>query len=139
VIAFSMLAMLALTAPSGASQSCTGKTGAHRHFGSVHTYRDGPDYCWNAIPIRGHHQINDAQCTFDQPMGYDSTSEMLPDVLVQNPWVARLANIERSQQDIVARQVYIVQMAPPRSVVLVVIAIVLTLGTIEVLFRCTIL
>ena len=78
-------------------------------------------------------------------------SEMLPDdEPVPTPRVDRWANIEPSQPPIVARWVDIVQVAPlpiierkpepmvkPLSVALVFFAIVLTLGTIEVLFRCT--
>ena len=77
-------------------------------------------------------------------------SEVSPvDEPVSTAWADCWANIERSQHDIDARRVDIVQAAPPlvaktgatdmpRGVVFVVIAIVLTLGTIEVLFRCTI-
>ena len=79
-------------------------------------------------------------------------SKMLPDdEPVQTPWVDRWANIEPSQPPIVAGWVDILQVAPPpiierkpepmvtpRSVELVFLAIALTLGTIEVLFRCTI-
>src|SRR6202158_3681505 len=163
VIAVSMLVMLVVATPSEASQSCMSKTEARQRFGSVHIYWHGPDHCWDATPTRRHHQINkvqrkiqihEVQEKIDQPNWHDSMSEMLPDdEPVQTPWVDRWANIEPSQPPIVARWVDIVQVAPPpiierrpepmctprgRLLVLVFIAIVLTLATIEVLFRCTI-
>jgi hypothetical protein len=163
VIAVSMLVMLVVATPSEASQSCMSKTEARQRFGSVHIYWHGPDHCWDATPTRRHHQINkvqrkiqihEVQEKIDQPNWHDSMSEMLPDdEPVQTPWVDRWANIEPSQPPIVARWVDIVQVAPPPIIerkpepmvtprgvllVLVFIAIVLTLATIEVLFRCTI-
>jgi hypothetical protein len=161
VIAVSMLVMLVAATPSEASPSCMSKTEARQHFGSVHIYWHGRDHCWDATPTRRYHQINrvqrkiriqEVQEKTDQPNWHDSMSKMLPDdEPVQTPWVARWANIEPSEPPIVARWVDIVQVAPPpvierepepmvtpRGVVLVFLAIVLTLGTIEILFRCTI-
>jgi hypothetical protein len=163
VIAVSMLVMLMVTTPSEASQSCMSKTEARQHFGSVHIYWHGRDHCWDATPTRRRHQINkvqrkiqiyEVQEKIEQPKWHDSMSEMLPDDKpVQTPWVDRWTNIEPPQPPIVARWVDIVQVAQPplierkpepmvmpRGVVLVLvfIAIVLTLGTIEVLFRCRI-
>src|ERR1700687_2201035 len=137
VIAVSMLVMLVVATPSEASQSCMSKTEARQHFGSVHISWHGRDHCWDATPTRRHHQIN-----------RHSVSEMLPDdEPEQTPWVARWANIEPP----IASWFDIVQVAPPpiverkpepmvtpHGVELVFLAIVLTLGTIEVLFRCTI-
>jgi hypothetical protein len=149
VIALSMLAMLALTAPSGASQSCMNRTEARQHFGSVPIYWHGQDHCWDAIPT-GRHQTGKVQSTIDQPRRDKSTSEVSPvDEPVSTAWADCWANIERSQSGIDARWADIAQVAPPlvaksgatdmpRGVVLVVIAIVLTLGTIEVMFRCAI-
>ncbi len=156
-----MFVMLVVTTPSEASQSCMSKTEARQHFGSVHIYWHGRDHCWDATPTRRHHQINkvqrklqiqEVQEKIDQPNWHDSLSKMLPDdEPVQTPWVDRWANIEPSQPPTLARWVDIVQVAPPpiiepkpepmvtpRGVVLVFFAIVLTLATIEVLFRCTI-
>src|SRR6202158_4377334 len=161
VIAVSMLVMLVVATPSEDSQSCMSKTEARQRFGSVHIYWHGPDHCWDATPTRRHHQINkvqrkiqihEVQEKIDQPNWHDSMSEMLPDdEPVQTPWVDRWANIEPSQPPIVAGWVDILQVAPPpmiarkparmvtpRNVELVFLAIALTLGTIEVLFRCTI-
>ena len=156
-----------LTTPSEASTSCMSKTEAREHFGTVYLYWHGPEHCWDATQIRRHHQIhNDRDATptrrhyqihkarqeIDQPKWYASMSEMLPDEEpAQTPWVDRWVDIEPPQLPIVARWVDIVQVAPPpiierkqepmvtpRGVVLVFLAIVLMLGTIEVLFRCTI-
>jgi hypothetical protein len=161
VIAVSMLVMLVVTTPSEASQSCMSTTEARQHFGSVHIYWHGRDHCWGATPIRRHHQINkvqrkvqihEVQEQIEQPNWHDSMSKMLPDdEPVQAPWLDRWANIEPSS--IVARWVDIVQVTPPPIIVrkpepmvtprgvmlvLVFLATVLTLATIEVLFRCTI-
>ena len=159
VIAVSMLVMLVVATPSEASQSCMSKTEARQRFGSVHIYWHGPDHCWDATPTRRHHQINkvqrkiqihEVQEKIDQPNWHASVSEMLPDEPAQTPWGRSWTNIEPFQHPIVARWVDIVQVASlpierkpelrvtPRSVELVFLAIVLTLGTIEVLFRCTI-
>ena len=161
VIAVSMLVMLVVATPSETSQSCMSKTEARQHFGSVQIYWHGRDHCWDATPTRRSHQTNkvqrkiqihEVQEKIDQPNWHDSLSEMLPDdEPVQAPWVDRWANIEPSQPPIVVGWVDILQVAPPpmierkpepmvtpRSVELVFLAIALTLGTIEVLFRCTI-
>jgi hypothetical protein len=161
MIAVSMLVMLVVATPSEASQSCMSKAEARQRFGSVHIYWHGRDHCWDATAIRRHHQINEVQrkiriqevqAKIDQPNWHDSMSKMLPDdEAVQTPWADRWANIEPSAPPIVARWVDIVQVAPtpiierkpepmvrPLGVVLVFLAIVLMLGTIEVLFRCTI-
>jgi hypothetical protein len=154
VIAVSMFVMLVVT--SEASQSCMSKTEARQHFGSVHIYWHGRDHCWDATPTRRHDQINkvqqkiqsrEVQEKIDQP-NQPSMSEILPDDEPERtPWVARWANIESP----IASWVDIVQVAPPpiverqpepivtpHGVELVFFAIILTLGTIEVLFRCTI-
>src|ERR1700682_1735378 len=149
MIAVSMFVMLVVTTPSEASQSCTSKTEARQHFGSVHIYWHGRDHCWDATPTRRHHQINkvqrkiqihEVQEKIDQPNWHDSMSEMLPDdEPVQTPWVDRWANIVQGPPPpIIERNPE--PMVTPRGVllVLVFIAIVLTLATIEVLFRCTI-
>jgi hypothetical protein len=161
VIAMSMLVMLVVATPSEASQSCMSKTEARQHLGSVHVYWHGRDHCWDATPTRRHHQISkvqrkiqipEVQEKLDRPNWQDSMSKMLPDdEPVQTPRIDRWANIEPSQLPIDARWVDIVQVAPPsiierkpdpmvtpRRVLLVFFALALTLGTIEVLFRCTI-
>jgi hypothetical protein len=155
VIAVSMFVMLVVTAPSEASQSCMSKTEARQHFGSVHIYWHGRDHCWDATPTRRLHQINKIQIhevEENQPNWQEPMSEMLPDDKpMETPRVDRWATIEPSQPPIVASWVDIVQVAPPplierkpepmvtpRGVELVFFAFVLTLGTIEVLFRCTI-
>jgi hypothetical protein len=137
-----------LTTPSEASTSCMSKTEAREHFGTVYLYWHGPKHCWDATPIRRHHQIHKVQQEIDQPKWYASMSEMLPDEEpVQTPWVNRWVDIEPAQLPIVARWIDIVQVAPPpiierkpepmvtpRGVVMVIIAIALTLAIVEVLF-----
>jgi hypothetical protein len=155
VIAVSMLLMLVVATPSEASQSCMSRTEGRQHFGSVHIWY-GRDHCWDATPTRRRDQINkvqqkiqsrEVQEKIDQP-NQPSMSEILPDDEPERtPWVARWANIESP----IASWVDIVQVAPPpiverqpeptvtpHGVELVFFAIILTLGTIEVLFRCTI-
>jgi hypothetical protein len=97
-------------------------------------------------------QIHEIWEKTEQPNWHDSLLKTLPDQdPAQTPWLDRWADIEPSQPPIVARWVDIIQVAPlsiierklqpiitPLGMLLVFFAIVLTLGTIEVLFRCTI-
>jgi hypothetical protein len=151
-VAVIVVAMLVVTSPSEASKSCTSKTEARQHFGSVHIYWHGQDHCWDATPTR-HHQIHAVQRKTDQPNWHDAMSEMLlDDEPVEAPWVDRWVDIEPSQLPLAARWVDNVQVAPPpiierkpeptfspRGVVwLAFLAIVLTIAIIEVLFRGTI-
>jgi hypothetical protein len=151
-VAVIVVSMLVVTTPSEASKSCMSKTEARQHFGSVHIYWHGADHCWDATPTRPQHQIHNTQRK-NQPKWQNALSEMLPDEKpVRSPWVNRWVDIEPSPLSLVARWVDIVQVAPApvierkpepmitlRSMVwLVFIAIVLTLVTIEVLFRGTI-
>jgi hypothetical protein len=137
------------------------KTEARQHFGSVHIYWHGNDHCWDATPTRRrhqrdatptprHHQIHKVQQEIDEPQWHEAMSEMLLDEEpVQTPWVDRWVDIEPPQLPIVTRRVDIVQvgsppiiepepMVTPRGVVIVIIAIALTLATVEVLFGGTI-
>ncbi|HSR09568.1 MAG TPA: hypothetical protein VLM42_20725 [Bryobacteraceae bacterium] len=151
VTAALMFILLALTAPSVASQSCMGKAEARQHFGSVRIYLHRPDHCWDTIPTRRYLQTHKVQQAIDPPKRHDAILKMLPDdEPLQTQRVDREAKIEASQLPVVARLADTAQVASPiierkpesavtpRGVVLVVIAIVLTLGTIEVLFRCMI-
>jgi hypothetical protein len=152
-----------LTTPSEASTSCMSKTEAREHFGTVYLYWHGPEHCWDATPIRRHHQIHkvrDAPPTrrhhqmhkvqqeIDEPKWYASMSEMMPDEeSVKTTWVNRWVDIEPAQLPIVARWIDIVQAAPPpiierkpepmvtpRGVAMVIITIALTLVIVEILF-----
>jgi len=130
VITASMLVSLVLMGPSDASQPCVSRTDARQHSGSVHIYRHGPDHCWDAVPTRGNHQIHGVQRTIEQSSPDDSMPEMLPDD-------ARWIDID------LVTPPSIIESKPepadlPRGVVLVAIAIAVTLGTIEALFRSTI-
>ena len=153
-----IVALLVVTTPSEASKSCMTKTEARQHFGSVHIYWHGKDHCWDATPSRRHHQrdatptrrhhqiIHKVQQKIDEPKWHEAMSEMLLDKEpVQTAWVHRWVDIEPAQLPIVARSVDIVQGAPPpiiepepmvtpRGVVMVIIAIGLTLATVERLF-----
>jgi hypothetical protein len=159
VIAVSMLVMLMAATPSAASPSCMSRTEARRHFGSSHLYWHGGDHCWDATPPRLHYRMAGVQPAITQPKWREQMAEMLAgDEPVPKPMQAPApappqdgqANIEPSQSAIAARWVDIPQVTSPlvverkpepkvtpRSAVLAFIAIVLTLGTIEVLFRCT--
>jgi len=154
LIAMSVLVMLGATTPSEVSQSCMSKKA-----GSVHVIRHGQDRCWDATPDGRHPQINkvarkiqvlEADENCDQPNWYNSMSEMLPvDEPLQTPWLDRRANIGPLQQvlhSVSAGQVTtppIIECSPGRKVrlpgvMLVSIVIVVTLSTIEVLFRCAV-
>jgi hypothetical protein len=155
LIAMSVLVMLGATTPSD------GFAVLHeQESGFVQINRHGLDRCWDATPNgRRHPQINkvarkiqvlEVEENCDQPNWYDSMSEMLPvGELLQTPWLDRRSDIGPSQQvphSVSARQVTtppIIERGPGRKVMLpgvmlVFIVIVLTLSTIEVLFRCTV-
>jgi hypothetical protein len=51
-VAVIFVAMLVVTTPSRASQSCMSKAEARQHFHSVHIYWHGPDRCWDATPAQ---------------------------------------------------------------------------------------
>jgi hypothetical protein len=138
-VAVIVVMMLAVIAPSEASQSCMSKTEARRHYGSTHIYWHGPDHCWDATPPR-HLQIRARQRPLIQevqrnsePKWHESMSAILPDdepaqflnapasldIARQNddavagtPWADRWVNMEPSQSPLVARRVRIVQIAP---------------------------
>jgi len=130
VITVSMLLSWVLMGPSEASQPCVSKTDARQHSGSVHIYRHGQDHCWDAVPPRGNHQIHRVQRAIEQPRPDDSMPAMLPDD-------ARWIDIDQvAPPSIVEREPEPTDL--PHGVALVAIAIVLTLGTIEALFRATI-
>jgi hypothetical protein len=166
-VAVIVLTMLWVATPSGASQSCMSKTEARQHFGSAHIYWHGQDHCWDATPMR-HRQIqvrrktpvHEVQQKIDQPKWRESMSEMLPDhepvqllevlwdawqhrsddgAVTGTPWVDRWVDIgqvvpspttERKPEPMISA----------RAVVLVFITsvLILTLATIELLFRGTI-
>jgi hypothetical protein len=164
VIVVSMLAMLVVTTPSDASQSCMSKAEARQHFGSAHIYWHGRDHCWDATPTRPHHRIpgvqqkrpaDEVRRKIDQPKWRDSMSKMLPEdkpaqTAGQPPWVDRWVDLEPPQPPIVARWVDIDQVRPPSMIerqsgpmvsartlmlILAAMALALTLATIELLFR----
>jgi hypothetical protein len=166
-VAVIVLTMLWVATPSGASQSCMSKTEARQHFGSAHIYWHGQDHCWDATPAR-HRQIqvrrktpvHEVQQKIDQPKWRESMSEMLPDdqpvqllevlwnagqhrsddgAVIGTPWVDRWVDIgqvvpppttERKPEPMISA----------RAVVLVFITsvLILTLATIELLFRGTV-
>jgi hypothetical protein len=151
-VAVIVVSMLVVATPSEASKSCMSKTEARQHFGSVHIYWHGADHCWDATSAARQYRPRNAQRKIHQPRWLDAMSEILPDRPVQSPWVSRWVDIEPSPLPLVARWVDIVQVAPPPAIErkpepmatprgmvwFVFIAIVLTLATIEVLFRGTI-
>jgi hypothetical protein len=80
-------ALLVVTTPSKASESCMTKAEARQHFGSVHIYWHGPNHCWDATPIRRYGTnrvqrktpIREVKPRTDQPKWRDSMSELLVD------------------------------------------------------------
>jgi hypothetical protein len=130
LIAVSMLVGLVWMGPSEASQPCVSRTEARQHSGSVHLYRHGRDQCWDAVPTLGNHQVHGVQRVIEQPGPEDSMPEMLPDD-------ARWIDIDQvAPPSIIERKPEPTDLS--HGVVLVAIAIVVMLGTIEALFRCTI-
>lgn len=130
LIAVSMLVGLVWMGPSEASQPCVSRTEARQHSASVHLYRHGRDQCWDAVPTLGNHQVHGVQRVIEQPGPEDSMPEMLPDD-------ARWIDIDQvAPPSIIERKPEPTDLS--HGVVLVAIAIVVMLGTIEALFRCTI-
>ena len=139
--------LLALTIPSDALQSCRSRVEAHQHSGSVHPYLHNRDHCWDTMPAVRVSQLQGVQPMIFRP-GHHATPNVPPgDEAAPAQWTDRWVDIEPSQYPDLAR--WIEMAAPiteprpeppltPRSAVLAAIAVVLTLGTIEVLFRCTI-
>jgi hypothetical protein len=86
-VAVFVVAVLVVTTPSEASESCMTKAEARQHFGSVHIYWHGPNHCWDATPTRRYGTnrvqrrtpIREVKPETDQPKGRDSMSEMLVD------------------------------------------------------------
>jgi hypothetical protein len=167
VIAVSMLVMLVVATPSDASASCMSKIEARQHFGPVHIYWHGQNHCWDATPTRrltqAHNgqrndRINEVRRNIDRPEWQESMSKMLSDdepvqTVPQTPWISRWTDIEPSISPLDARWVDIAQtgspsiierkpepMVSPQFVLLafIIIAIGLTLATIEILFRRTV-
>lgn len=127
VTAVWMFVLLALTSSSEASTSCLTRSQARQHFGSLHLYLHR-NRCWDALATRKAAQNNKFQREWiDRWENIDAT---------KYPALARSIETVQLTSPIVERKVE--QMFTPGSVVLAAIAIVLTLGTIEVLFRCTI-
>jgi hypothetical protein len=91
VIAVLILVLLALTAPSEASQSCMMRTEARERSGSVHLFMHARDRCWDTAPIRNAFQIGKgrralAQRNFGPKAGPDETA--------QAQWVDRWVDID---------------------------------------------
>ena len=164
-IALSMLIALLATTSSDASPSCMSKTEARAHFRSMHIYWHGLDHCWDATRtgrVTHIHKaqrkppISEAQRHVDQPNWHDSMSEMLPgDEPGQDPrtpWINRWVDIGSSKSEPDARWVDHAAVEPSpvidrkpapmvspqvKLLALISVGIVLTLATIELLFRRT--
>jgi hypothetical protein len=133
LIAMAVLVMLGSITPSEASRSCMSKKA-----GSVHINWEVRARCWDATPHGPNPQIKKVAQTIlvlevdehsDHPHG-NSTENVEPSQRVSHSVGAGQTSpiIERSPG----------QKVTLLGVMLVSIAIVLTLSTIEVLFRCTV-
>src|SRR5216684_878094 len=149
-----------LATASEASPSCMTRTEAHRHFGSAHIYWHGAGHCWDATSTRQHHQVHhvrektehQAKPKIDHPRWHESMSQMLAadEEPVRTSWPDRWVDIEPARSPLGARWVDIVQAAPaqmpaqimesesepiitPRSVMMVITVLTLTLAIVEFL------
>jgi hypothetical protein len=150
VTAVLAVVLLALTTSTEASQSCMTRTEARQHFGSLHLYLHPREHCWDTEPTRKAFQNIKPGTTIGQSARHRPSPKTAREEILQTQWVDRWAEIDRSQYPALARWIEMVEAASPiaeprlepaftsHGVVLAVIAIVLTLATIEVLFRCTI-
>ena len=147
VTAVLVFVLLALTTSSQASQSCMTRAEARQHFGSLHLYLHPRERCWDAVPTRKDFRTVEPGSTVGRHAPSPTTAH---EEIAQTVWVDRWAEVDRSQYPALARWIEMVEVASPvaeprpegaftpRGAVLAAIAIVLTLATIEVLFRCTI-
>ena len=150
VTAVLALVLLALTTSTEASQSCMTRAEARAHFGSLHLYLHSRERCWDVVPAGTAHQTIRPGNTIGQGARHRPSPITANDESTQTQWADRWAEADRSQYPALARWIETVEVASPiaeprpepaftpRGVVLAAIGIVLTLATIEVLFRCTI-
>jgi hypothetical protein len=167
VIAVSILIVFVVATPSAASPSCMSKTEARQHFSSKHLYWHGPNHCWDATSTlritqarkgQKNRRSHEVRRNIDQPKWRESMSEMRSDdETVQpappTPPINRWIDIEPATAPFDARWVDIVQTrlpsiierqpgatVSPRVMMLacIIIVIGLTLATIEMLFRRTV-
>ncbi|SHG81476.1 hypothetical protein [Bradyrhizobium erythrophlei] len=141
-----------LTTPSKASQSCMSKTEARHSFHSSHIYWHGVDHCWDATPIRrqggqhrAHHHEPEAAPPAVMPMPSPdlrrsanamAVDEPATDLITATPWVERWNDIT---QVVPPKPIVVIERKPgpmvtPRSVVMVIVTIMLTLVIVEILF-----
>ena len=142
--------LLALTTSTEASQSCMTRAEARQHLPSLHLYLHPRERCWDAVPASKAFAIIKPGSTIGQRAQHHPSPKTAHEEIAQTQWVDRWAEIDRSQYPALARWIEMVETAypiaeprlepvfTPRGVVFAAIAIVLTLATIEVLFRCTI-
>jgi hypothetical protein len=99
LIALSMLTILLSGSRSDAATSCMTKMEARRHFGSVHLYWHGRDYCWDASPKRQQRQIHRVRKRTTQRKWHDAMSEISAEtkkpvqIPAAGPWVSRWVDI----------------------------------------------
>ncbi len=141
-----------LTTSSEASQSCMSKTEARQSFHSSYIYWHGVDHCWDAIPIRryrsphrAHHHEPEPTPPAVMPMPSPdlrrsanamAVDEPATDLITATPWVERWNDIT---QVVPPKPIVVIERKPgpmvtPRSVVMVIVTIVLTLVIVEILF-----
>jgi len=150
VIAVLAVVLLALTTSTEASRSCMTRVEARQHFPSLHLYLHPREKCWDTVPTPRAFQIINPGTTIGQRARHQPSPKTAHEEIAQTQWLDRWAEVDRSQYPALARWIEMVEVASPiaeprpdpaftpRGVVLAAIAIVLTLATIEVLFRCTI-
>jgi hypothetical protein len=142
--------LLALTTSTEASQSCMTRIEARQHFPSLHLYLHPREHCWDTVPTPRAFQIIKPGTTIGQRARHQPSPKAAHEEIAQTRWLDRWVEVDRSQYPALARWIELIEVASPiaepgpdpaftpRAVVLTAIAIVLTIATIEVLFRCTI-
>src|SRR5216684_1564384 len=143
-----------LATASEASPSCMTRTEAHRHFGSAHIYWHGAGHCWDATSTRQHHQVHhvreksthhvrektehQAKPKIDHPRWHESMSQMLAadEEPVRTSWLDRWVDIEQAAPAQMPAQIMESESEPiitPRSVMMVITVLTLTLAIVEFL------
>jgi len=82
-VAFFVVSMFVVAAPSQASETCRSLAEARQHFGSVHLYWHGPNHCWDTAPGRQFQVQRIRQRTSrivqqEVPKWREAMSELLP-------------------------------------------------------------
>src|SRR5216683_1204507 len=112
-----------LATASEASPSCMTRTEAHRHFGSAHIYWHGAGHCWDATSTRQHHQVHHVREKSTHHVREKTEHQAKPKI--DHPrWHESMSQMMESESE---------PIITPRSVMMVITVLTLTLAIVEFL------